>query len=398
MHNADWLDGTSAAFRLVLATSWLAPDDWRDRQREAVLACVAAGVDWNEYVQLVDRHLIPALSWAVLSRNPDAAVPEQIKLQLRTRSDECRMEAVRQTLILASVLRGLSSAGIPVMPFKGQVLSCDIYGAPGLRQSRDLDIAVPPDRLDHACACLEKLGWEIDCWMPSAPRQWQTYLRHEHHLYFKHPQSGCVLELHWRNDWETPEETRARWERSIASDWQGCPIQAMASGDLTLYLCSHGAGHAWALAKWLGDMARGHAIGYFDWTAAVDEARRTGQESVVLVTLDLLAEVYGLPLPFSGSALTYPLFVKEIARENLSDPAGPLPPEAVNRRRLRMSRYKRLLRPRTSWRDSVAELFYCRADLKVLPLPDSLSWAYVPLRPFLWLWRTVTRSGYEVYK
>ena len=36
MRKADWLEGASPAFRLAIATSWLAPDSWRQNQERAI--------------------------------------------------------------------------------------------------------------------------------------------------------------------------------------------------------------------------------------------------------------------------------------------------------------------------------------------------------------------------
>ena len=66
MPESSWLEATSPAFRLMIATSWLAPDSWMDRQKLAIRQAIEAGPDWTEYIRLVDRHRTPALSWAAL--------------------------------------------------------------------------------------------------------------------------------------------------------------------------------------------------------------------------------------------------------------------------------------------------------------------------------------------
>jgi hypothetical protein len=79
----------SPAFRLMIATSWLAPDSWRARQEESIRQAGAQGVVWADYLRLVDRHRTPALSWAALKRVAGLAIPEQIVKELRKRSDAC---------------------------------------------------------------------------------------------------------------------------------------------------------------------------------------------------------------------------------------------------------------------------------------------------------------------
>lgn len=400
MLNNDWLQSASPALRLMIATSWLAPDSWQEKQEQAILAAEGQGLDWTEYIGLVDRHRTPALSWAALCRVPDLVIPDAVRHELQKRSDFCRMRGIQHSLLLAQVLRRFNRASIPVMPCKGPVLSFRLYGDLGLRQFRDLDLAVAESDLQQARACLEDLGWRMDPgYFPLSPRQWKGFLRNECEMVFEHPQAGCTLELQWSNKWETSEVTRARWARSIASEWQGCAIREMNSGDLTLYLSSHGGHHAWFRAKWLGDLARAHAMGLADWEAAFREARKGNRERVLLVGLALLEQLYGLPapeMPPDHGTRSSALLV-EIACEALSDSNVPAfrTDLASLRYRLRMSRYERMLSPRKPLRRSLAELFHCREDFRTMPLPDRLFWLYKPLRPILWLARLVRQARHK---
>ncbi len=262
------------------------------------MEAAGAGPDWTEYLALVDRHRTPALSWAALSRVPGIAVTESARQGLQKRSDACRMKAVQHCLLLADVLKRFNRAGIPVMPLKGQILSFALYGDVGLRETLDMDLEVPREDLARAQDCLVSKDWHLEeTFFPMSSRQWDSFLRNEQHINFIHAQTGRMLELHWRNQWETPDATRARWARSIPSTWQGCSIQAMRPSDMTLYLCCHGGLHEWFRAKWLGDLARAHALALLDWEAAWEEARRSRQTRVLLAGIYLLEQVYGLSRP-----------------------------------------------------------------------------------------------------
>lgn len=393
----DWRQSASPAFRLMIATSWLAPDSWKEKQEKEILEASGEGLDWTEYLFLVDRHRIPALSWAAIGRVPDLAVPDGVRQELQRRSDGCRMRAIHHSLLLAQVLKRLNRDGIPVMPCKGPVLSFNLYGDVGLRQFRDLDVAVAESDLEQARASLEDLGWRVgEGNYRLSPRQWESFLRNEYEMVFEHPQTNCILELQWSNQWETPEVTRARWARSTPSEWQGCSIREMNSGDLMLYLCSHGGHHAWFRAKWLGDVARAHAMGLPDWDAAFHEARKAHRERVLEVGLALLEQLYGLPAPEPppNPRTRMPALLVEIPFKALRDTKVPTFRTDLGflRYRLRMSRYERMLSPRKAWRRSLGELFHFREDFRTVPLPDWLFWLYRPLRPFLWLLRLVRQA------
>jgi hypothetical protein len=396
MPETQWLQRSSPAFRLMMATSWLAPDSWKENQEKAIRKAIEAEPDWTEYLSLVDRHRTPALSWAALRRVPGIMIPEPAAQELQKRSDACRRQAIKHCLLLTQLLKVFNNAGIPVMILKGPVLSDQLYGDVGLRQSKDIDLAVELADLSRAQTCLSSLGWNLDpSWFPLSPRQWASFLRNEHELQFIDPGGGAVLEIHWRNDWDTPIQYNACWARSISSVWQGCNYQALDPIDQLLYLCNHGGIHAWSRVKWLGDLARIHSSGQVDWQAAVDRARNTGQENPLLASLKLLQIVYGLPLPglLPNPWKDLPSFLVDSPLHEilvLKDSAT-LGPLEMFRSRLRLTRYQKLALPRKAWRESLARFTYNRKDFKALRLPDVFFWAYAPLHPVLSVWRKIMR-------
>jgi hypothetical protein len=396
----DWLQHTSPAFRLMIATSWLAPDRWRMQQETAMQEAFDAGVNWEEYLLLVDRHRTPALSWAALSRVQGVVRDERVEQEMKRRSDACRIKAMQHCRLLTQTLTRFNQAGIPVMPLKGQILSHALYGDVGLRETLDIDLEVPRQQLGRAQDCLVNGEWQLEkTFFPMTPRQWQSFLENEQHINFIHEKTGRLLELHWRNQWEDPDATRARWARSASAVWQGCSIQVMHSSDMTLYLCSHGGLHEWFRAKWIGDLARAHILGILDWKAAWEQAQISRQTRVLLAGIYLLEQLYGLPRPDlpDDAWKESPQTLTTIPRQALhyfGEPSGRTS-AAKLRFRIRRSRYERLLWPAKAWRASLAELFYGREDFRTLPLPDRLFWAYKPMRPVLWLCRWLQQIGHR---
>lgn len=389
MRKTDWREQTSPAFRLVIATSWLAPDAWRNEQENAIREAIEEAPDWEEYLRLIDRHDVTVLSWAALNRVPGLSIPKSVVRQLQNLSEVCRIHAIRHSLVLTEALREFNRAAIPVMPLKGPALSFTLYGDVGLRRSFDLDVAVARGNLENATGCLKNIGWKLDdAQSRFSPRQWNSFLDNGHHLNFTHSITGSCLELHWRNYWENPEAADARWLRSRPSVWNGCAIRTMCAADLTLYLCTHAGFHLWSSAKWLGDLARAHAMGHLDWSAA-------GQEKAVLSGLKILDVVYGSQL--SGlprtDSLELPSVLIEVPLRSLQHPQLQIERSflATFLNQIRTFRFERQVRPRP-WRESLSELFYSANDFQAFPLPDSLFWLYKPLRPALWIWRWILRK------
>ena len=400
MRESDWLEGTSPAFRLTIATSWLAPDALREHQEKAIGEAVADGPDWAEYLRLVDRHMVPVTSWILLGQIPRIAVPEPVKQHLRKLSDACRIRAVGQCANLVNVLRSFNRAGIAAMPLKGQVLSSQLYEDVGFRQSSDLDIAVAEEDTERARGCLLSTGWQLDPALHGLnSRQWDSLFRHEHDISFVHPLTGCNLELHWRNHWETPDATRSLWARSTQSVWRDCLIRVMSPSDLTLYLCRHGGEHAWNCAKWVGDLARAHCTKLLEWNLAMEEARKYHQENTMLTGMCLLNTLYKFPQSEFPS----------IPQQTKLSPLIKIPLCAIGepdeqpvrtglkslRNNLRKRIYVNRLWSGRPLKDRLSEIFYSREDFKMLPLPESLFWLYTPLRPVLWFWRWVRQNRTE---
>lgn len=380
----------SSAFRLMLATSWLAPEPWRDHQARAICSALNSGLDWDEYLLLVERHRTPVVSWEALKRIPEANPPASIRQALQQRSAACRMQAMRLASLLMQVLRDFAQAGIPLIPLKGPLLSLELYGDLGIRHSRDIDIMVSLEDVPRAQARLEEMGWRRND-REFGPRHTEVFLQIHHHVVYWHPLHRCLLELHWRTLWETPDRTANQWAQSTTLVWNGLSYRALCPVDLALHLCEHGAMHAWNRSKWLGDLARMYTSNYVDWNAVYRAAGTAGGENSLLQGLCLLKKLYGLPVP-----------------EALSEAAGRLPALLLDRvamcmlapaelhllpllARLRMVmwrlRYEHLLRPRRSWRQAFMEAAYCRPDFELLHLPDRLFWLHVPLRPILGVWR-----------
>jgi hypothetical protein len=394
-----WLSQCSPALRLLIVTSWLAPETWRPRQDEAIQEACAAGVDWDEYARLVERHRTPAVSWTALKRVTGLTIPEETAKDLKRRSDACRIKAAIHLLLLTKVLKGLSAAGISAMPLKGPLLSLELYGDAGLRDSKDLDVLVELKDLPGAQQCLSELGWEAKSDNSRlSPRQAEFWARHEWHVSFLHKVQHCELELHWRTTWDDKDNPSRRMATSVRRELQGSHYQAMDAVELTINLCEHGSSHAWFRAKWLGDVARILA----DQRAAAEtvlmRARWFGQDRPLLQGMRLVQDAFGLPIPETIEREIRALnpCVIERAVRKLIDPEEPRPGLSISsiREYLLNAIYVRRVWPRRSMWDILEETAFRLSDFEVIRLSDRLFWLYVPLRPFLWAWRR-RKMAYE---
>jgi hypothetical protein len=145
----------SREFLLMTACSIWPPSD---RRTQAIRAAAAGPLDWNRFVRIVMRHRVVGLAHDGLTK-AGIAVPAQIAEDLGNRA----ATLVRDALVLAAEAARLRSlfaeAGLPVLFVKGASLAILAYGNLGLRESKDLDLFVPPESLSGATALIEDAGY-----------------------------------------------------------------------------------------------------------------------------------------------------------------------------------------------------------------------------------------------
>jgi hypothetical protein len=103
-----------------------------------------------------------------------------------------------------------------------------LYGDPGLRQSRDLDLMVKPEDLDRTDRLLLDEGYHRT--FPDlelSTRQMEVLQSACQHYSYSHPQRSILLELHWRLNLWTPEQVAELWSRSRPMEWSGARFRHM---------------------------------------------------------------------------------------------------------------------------------------------------------------------------
>lgn len=169
---------------------------------------------------------------------------EFVRWALQTRLTTLIQEAIPEFLIL-----------------KGQPLAMRSYDAPAKRWTSDIDVLVPPDRIEHAASRLEALGFAPH----GARRPWA----YNQQMFVK---SGVPIpvELHWRMalPFMPAPAWRDLFERSQPVALGGTEIRTTGVADTVLNLCLHFIQH-------LGELRVAMDLAAFlDATdGALDEAR-----------------------------------------------------------------------------------------------------------------------------
>jgi hypothetical protein len=199
-------------------------------------------------------------------------------------------EALRD---LTEILRILGDASVPVIPFKGPLLSARLFGDPTLRGAHDLDLLVEPERLDDALAALALNYIPIDL-----PRRVRA--AREHHLQLRSQATARLIELHWQP--LSPRsgvsaEWRTLWRLASPRTDSGVSYLAMDPAMEAVVVGVHAAQHLAYRLHWLSDVAA-LVLGLEEhtWERALEIARRWRGLRSLLTGIQAAESVFELPL------------------------------------------------------------------------------------------------------
>ncbi len=185
----------------------------QERARRLSLALDWSGLTERLHVQ----RLLPTLGPRILELAGERASPSFESTVGESISSVCRQDALLQ-LIGARVVKALAEAGIRASALKGPLLGEAVYGEPGRRESRDIDLLVAPEQLAAAAELVRSMGYvsprdHVEDGLPSL------------HFRLLHEQAGLPpIELHWRIHW---------YERMFAQQRLLAPLGANGADDAT---------------------------------------------------------------------------------------------------------------------------------------------------------------------
>ena len=256
--------------------------------------------EWHQFAELaVERHRVaPALSGKLGA----CRIPAEVERLLAHEVEASSWQALRQIGLSHKVLEPLAAHGIQPVILKGWPLGQQVFGAPGMRHSRDLDLLVHPDEVSRAAGVLNDLGFRPTPVYRLRGRLTgsRALLDECYDLEFQHAQDDSRIELHWRSahyrGW--PDFCgRAEMIETIDETPIG-QIRVLSPTANLIYLSIHGGMHIWARLKWLLDIAwlaeRRGAAGLEDDLAL---ARSISAHRALALALRLSSRVFGTPMP-----------------------------------------------------------------------------------------------------
>lgn len=185
------------------------------------------------------------------------AIPEPMRATLLGRSQRNTLRSLLLTSETLRVLDAFERSAILAMPLKGVALAASVYGSVALRQAGDIDILVRENDLDRALTVLTELAYEGRSPGRSADME-QLARKHTHHLVAINRQQRTTVELHYAL---SPPRGGSSPTLDVLEPFltdtvfMGARVRALRTEELFVYLCQHGAKHAWSRLEWLATVA-----------------------------------------------------------------------------------------------------------------------------------------------
>lgn len=378
---------SSPQFRLLAACARWPRGPERDQGVREAAASLSS--DWPAFLAMVRRHRMApiALDGLVCA---GIAPPAELKAlagrDVRQALGLCAEAARLQTLFAAE--------GIAMAVVKGPALSQLLYGAPGLRQSKDLDVWVTPADVPRAIEQLQASGYDVIDGPPASAGPWfDLWLDTVKDTIFRHPATGFVVELHHsliNNRHVIAQLSIADASREVTLG--GAVFHTLGEDDLFAYLCTHGTVTRWFRLKWLADIQAMLSGRDLDDVARLYEAARTrGAERAAGLALQLCRRLWRLPVPADLVArLDADRRLAWLERSCIAALHGP---EFDCQRfgSIRTQLYLWRLNDTSAYRARQLRLAFVDWPLmRRLPLPRPLHFLYLLLRPGSWFWRKLT--------
>lgn len=241
---------------------------------------------------------------------------------------------------LQRVLHAFSTAGIPLMLFKGPALAYTIYPRPHLRTYHDIDALISESDIPRARDLLVQMGYEF----------YEEYrsntidkTRSGYNFTLKRPDSWLevLIELHTAphaSEIGSNFDVALLWSRAQSITVLGEQTLTLHPIDHLLYLCWHYRFHGFTRLLWLYDIVA--LLRAFRDTLDWDELVRTAQHQNMAATLyyccTWCCDLFGVPVPSHVlTKLRPPLLCRLLVeRITISNPAQVLASASGRSRRV----------------------------------------------------------------
>lgn len=332
-------------------------------------------LEGNEVLDLAQRHRVTPLIWSALQRIE--LFSSEVREKFKQLSFQNQIKAIQSKALQGKLLSVFQNSEEKGFFLKGSGLAERYYEDIGERHVLDIDWFLDQERIIPLTKELIKWGYN-----PSPDItlfntvQWRYFKYIHHDIYLSPPPKSDLLplELHWR----------------LRGPWGSFNLKTKTSlnpVDEFLYLCVHGTEHGWFRLKWLMDLPRIIEKNHFSWEVIWSRAVELNCQKQISITLMLLDKLCLMPMPIEWASKIdmdqYRFQLDYIYDAIISEKGF----NENDMNRWRYFRYLWTFRPKGLNLAYWMILLTSPNDWQTIRLPESLFYLYIPLRPFIWLYR-----------
>lgn len=356
---------------------------------------VAGPVDFLKATNLASCHGLAPCVIQQLQQHAAAALPESVMVEFRRWLRAHTLRNMQLTTQLFQILDRLKGEGIRALAFKGPVLAQQLYDHPLGREFVDLDILVPAEAVGRVIALLRADGLEAQFGLN--PAQLTRFQKNWCEMALYNRDKDILAEIHWRlfpPDYSFSPAAETAWEAPGQVFIAQRSITTLSSENQLLFACLHQAKHNWSRLGWIMDLAAlVKQSPHMNWKEVQHRAGRFGTARMIRVSLQLIQNLFDVPLPSAVAEWAAPdkqseSIARRVEQRLLSADANagePIPTDPVFRAAME-SKYDRAV----YW----FHLIFRPTPLEwaLVPLPDWLRGAYYPVRAGRLLIKHTARS------
>ncbi|MBI4819745.1 MAG: nucleotidyltransferase family protein [Deltaproteobacteria bacterium] len=278
--------------RIILAAVTREPN-----RRDELGRLLAQGPNFERLLRLAVTHGVDGLlSLALGPHLPARADPRTVDGAIKARAELIGAANRVRVEELDQILRAFSETSILALPLKGPVAALAYHGDLRARRFGDLDVLVEKPRVDEALGVLHRMGYEQTL---SNPHRIDFARNHLHALELRRRDTWVMVELHFRLSpkyFDLPMDTRILFDRARDFVSHGRTYRVLSPTDALVFLCVHGAKHAWSRLLWVADLDRLVSSQPIDWAVLKTFVEKHEAARLVRTGLALTREILGTRL------------------------------------------------------------------------------------------------------
>jgi hypothetical protein len=368
-----------------------------DQETEKRIRLLAGGrIDWDQFVNMSIRHKVLPLVFQNLSLICKDSFPENLKNRLETtyifENSVHNLSLVEQLFVILDLLK---KKQITAVPFKGPVLAENVFGDITLRRYLDLDILISKKDAVKAVDVLMEKGFMPEKGALPEGKGKKPYLEKLVAVSLVHPKTHLSIDLQWdiSNRFSNVpillEDMEPRIEQVVLHKKH---VPSLPPEELLCYLCIHGTKHRWLildLVCCISELIRARKD--IDWHYTQNFAKKIHCTTVLFLGLCLSRDLLRAKLPdHINKRIDQSKAVKGLAEKVYDGLFSNYMETMITPEKFDPF----LFRVKDRFQDKI---LYCmkvlfipsKEDLRVFPLPETLSFIRYLLRPA----RLITEYG-----